>query len=292
MLKSSASSCGPTVSSPERWAIAAFIVTLPLLGIALRVGRRTGLLDHPSAIKPHARAVPYTGGAAVVATALALGVPAGVPPAVLVGLVLMWVVGFVDDARGLPAVAKLGAELPALAVPTLALGFELPRAIAYIGLGLVLVNAFNVVDGLDGLAAGVALPAFIVLAVAPAWGGPLAAVAAGSVCAFLTLNLAPARIFLGDEGSLVLGELLWLVPMAFLRPDAPVPGLVWALLWMFPLLNAGFVIAVRLRGGRSVLRGDRAHLYDMLHRRFGLTRTLVIAWSIAALGALGALIVG
>jgi UDP-GlcNAc:undecaprenyl-phosphate GlcNAc-1-phosphate transferase len=260
--------------------------------LAILVGHRFELLDHPSPIKPHLRAVPYTGGAAIVAAVVVAGLLAGVPPGVLAGLVLMWLVGFIDDAHRLPAGVKLAGQLPALSVSAVALGMSIPIAIASIALGLVLVNAFNVIDGLDGLAGGVALPSLIVLAAAPGWGGALAAIAVGSVVAFLFLNFRPARVFLGDQGSLVLGHLLWLVPVALLRLNAPAPWAGWLLLSAFPLVNAAFVVIARVRASRNVLRGDRSHLYDELNRRFGLARTLVICWTIAALGAVGALLVG
>ncbi len=278
--------------SSEGWALVGFALGLPLLLLAILVGHRFGLLDHPSPIKPHLRAVPYTGGAAIVAAIVVAGLVARVPPGVLGGLLLMWLVGFIDDARGLPAGVKLAGELPALVVSGAALGMSIPIAIASIALGLVLVNAFNVIDGLDGLAGGVALPSLIVLAAAPGWGGALAAIAVGAIVAFLCLNLRPARVFLGDQGSLVLGQLLWLVPLAFLRLDASGPWAGWLLLWTFPFVNAAFVVIARIRARRNVLRGDRSHLYDALNRRLGLARTLVICWTIAALGAVGALLVG
>jgi UDP-GlcNAc:undecaprenyl-phosphate GlcNAc-1-phosphate transferase len=278
--------------SSEGWALVGCALGLPLLLLAILVGHRFGLLDHPSPIKPHLLAVPYTGGAAIVAAIVVAGLVARVPPGVLGGLLLMWLVGFIDDARGLPAGVKLAGELPALVVSGAALGMSIPIAIASIALGLVLVNAFNVIDGLDGLAGGVALPSLIVLAAAPGWGGALAAIAVGAIVAFLFLNLRPARVFLGDQGSLVLGQLLWLVPLAFLRLDASGPWAAWLLLWAFPFVNAAFVVIARVRARRNVLRGDRSHLYDALNRRLGLARTLVICWTIAGLGAVGALVVG
>jgi UDP-N-acetylmuramyl pentapeptide phosphotransferase/UDP-N-acetylglucosamine-1-phosphate transferase len=278
--------------SPEGWALAGFALGIPFVLMAILVGRRFGLLDQPSPIKPHPRPVPHTGGTAIVGVIVVAGLLASVPPGVLGGLLLMWVVGFIDDVRGLPAGVKLAGELPALVVSTAALGIPIPIAIAPIALGLVLVNAFNVVDGLDGLAGGVALPSLIVLAAAPGWGGALSAIALGAVIAFLGLNLRPARVFLGDQGSLVLGQLLWLVPLAFFRLDASGPWAAWFLLWAFPFVNATFVVIARVRARRNVLRGDRSHLYDALNRRLGLARTLVICWTIAALGAVGALLAG
>ncbi len=281
------------MSPADAFAIAGFAGTLPLLLVALLVGRRTGLLDHPSPIKLHLRAVPHIGGAAIAASLAAAAAVAGVPLGVVVGIVAIWGAGFVDDVRGLPAQAKLAAELPAILLGALALGLDVPATAAATVLGLVLVNVFNVVDGLDGLAGGAALPSLIVLAAAPAWGGPLAAAAAGAVCAFLLLNLHPARIFMGDEGSLLIGYLLWILPLAFLRTSSGAwHWLPWLLLWAFPLVNAAFVVSVRVRAKRSPLRGDRSHLYDVLDRRLGLRNALLVCWTIAAGGAVAAVAAG
>lgn len=273
--------------------VGAFVVTLPLLLVVLYAGRRAGWLDHPSPIKPHAHAVPHTGGTAIAASLVVAAVVSGAPVGVTAGIVAIWAAGFVDDLRGLPASVKLAFELPAVLLGSLALGLDAPTTLAAAALGLVLVNGFNVVDGLDGLAGGVAIPSLIVLAAAPGWGGSLAAAGAGAIGAFLLLNLHPARLFMGDEGSLVLGYVLWIIPLAFLHlPGGSWHWLTWLLLWAFPVANAAFVVALRLRAKRSVLRGDRSHLYDALNRRVGLRNALLACWAIAAVGAVAAVAAG
>jgi UDP-GlcNAc:undecaprenyl-phosphate GlcNAc-1-phosphate transferase len=168
---------------------------------------------------------------------------------------------------------------------------DLPPAerLVAVTVGIVLINAFNVIDGLDGLAAGTAA---IVLAALLVLGPPLSVVAAltlGGALAFLVFNLPPARLFLGDEGSLLLGYVLWLVPVAALA-SAPSLRLLaaFALTWTFPLVNAFFVIGARFRGGRPLLVGDRSHLYDVLYRRLGLRGSLAICWILSAVGGVAA----
>ncbi|HKW78752.1 MAG TPA: MraY family glycosyltransferase [Candidatus Limnocylindria bacterium] len=276
---------------PLEFALA-FGISVPLVVAAILLGHRFELLDRPRPpLKPHGRAVPYLGGSAIVAAMLVLGPLGDVPWTVLAGLLLMWLVGSVDDVRGISPLVKLGAELPPLAVSIAGLGLDPVAALVWIAIGLVLVNAFNVVDGLDGLAGGVALPGLFVLAASPGWGGALAAIAAGATCGFLAFNLRPARIFLADQGSLVIGQVLWLVPLAFFRSQPATAAWVpWVALWLFPIVNSAFVVAARLRGGRSILRGDRSHLYDVINQRAGLTTTLVVCWAIAAVGAVGVLV--
>jgi UDP-GlcNAc:undecaprenyl-phosphate GlcNAc-1-phosphate transferase len=259
-----------------------------LVWIAVLVGRRFALLDRPSAIKPHAHPVPYTGGAAILATLLLVGPFVGATLPVLFGAALCWFVGAVDDVRGLRPVAKLAAQVPALLVGSLAIELDSnPRAIA-VALGLILLNAFNVVDGLDGLAAGAAAGPLILLALVGA-GAPVAVVTLGAVLGFLVFNLAPARVFLGDQGSLLLGYLLWILALSWLGAETSLRvGSLWFLLWLFPIVNMSFVLWIRARARRPILRGDRSHLYDALNRRYGLWVTLAFCWTISIVGVLGA----
>lgn len=265
-----------------------FLLGLPLTWSALRVGRRVGLLDVPTGIKVHRLPIPYTGGAAIAATLSIAGIIFGLPPTVLLGGVFMWLVGLADDIRSLPPQAKLLLEVPPLIIGASALGLEPLVLIGAAVLGLVLVNCFNVIDGLDGLAAGVALISLLALL----WvtGGALVAFAGllvGATVAFLLFNLHPARLFLGDQGSLLLGYFLWILPLAnFAEHREPRDLLFGIFLWGFPLANVAFVVTKRLIERRALLVGDRGHLYDVLHGRLGLRSTLLICWSVAALSSL------
>jgi len=270
--------------------VGAFVVCLPLTFAAIVVGRHAGLLDMPTLIKPHARPIPYTGGAAIAVVIFATAIAADQFPLALVG-VGVWLIGFVDDMRSPPPVVKLLLELLLILLWAITQPIAFPELIVAVATGVVLMNAFNVIDGLDGLAAGCALAPLVVVATAHGPAGVIAAAAAGSVAAFLVFNRPPARVFLGDEGSLVLGFLLWALPLiAGMGFTTPKGALMWTLLWLFPLLNAAFVVAGRMRAGRPIMLGDRSHLYDFWRKRSGLTMTLLACWSIAALGAVGAFI--
>jgi len=268
--------------------LVAVVVGGALAWVCILAGQRLALLDRPSAIKPHAHPIPYTGGAAILATLLLLAPLMSTNPPTLVGAVLCWLVGAVDDVRGLSPVTKLAAQVPALVIGSFAVELgPIERAVAVV-VGLILLNAFNVVDGLDGLAAGAAVCPLVLLALVGA-GGVMSAVALGAVLGFLLFNLAPARLFLGDQGSLVLGYLLWILPLSWLGSEGSLRlSSLWILLWLFPIVNLGYVLWVRARARRPLLRGDRSHLYDALHRRYGLRATLVACWGISVLGVLAA----
>lgn len=273
-------------------AFAAFCVGVPLTWAAIAIGKRLDLLDVPTAIKPHAQPVPYTGGTPIAALAVAGSAALGLFPlgAAAAGV---WAIGLVDDLRSLSPRTKLVLEV----FPILVVATSLDRPPTEVALlviaGVVLVNIFNVIDGLDGLAAGCALAPLVVLMTADTAAGRLAAVVAGSVVAFLVFNRHPAKIFLGDQGSLLLGLLLWALPLTENVVPVDRSGtLLWLGLWTFPLINAIYVIAFRLSAHRPIMRGDRSHLYDRMHGRFGLAPTLIACWSIAVIGAVGALISG
>jgi UDP-GlcNAc:undecaprenyl-phosphate GlcNAc-1-phosphate transferase len=270
----------------------AFLAGLALTRLAISMGQRLQLLDLPTAIKPHGRPVPHTGGTAIVVVAATTMVGLGLLPLALAA-VCIWAIGVADDVRSLPPRLKLVLEAFALVLGASALGLSpLPMTLAVI-VGVILVNAFNVIDGLDGLAAGCALAPLLVFMSSDGVAGLLASSVAASVAAFLVFNRHPAKIFLGDEGSLLLGFTLWTLPfLAGVNSATPRGALFWLELWLFPLVNAGFVIAFRLRAHRPIMRGDRSHLYDFWHKHLGLPATLLACWSIAALGAVGAVAMG
>ena len=279
------------MSWPLIVAIAAFAVALPLTLGAIVLGTRARLLDVPSPIKPHAKPIPYTGGTPIAIVTIGTAILAGQASFATV-CAGVWLIGFVDDQRSLPPVAKLLLEVLLLLIWAVVQPLSFPGSIVAVIVGVFLMNAFNVIDGLDGLAAGCAFAPLVVLATL---GGPtalIAAAAAGGVAAFFVFNRRPARVFLGDEGSLVLGFVLWALPLlAGIGLSAPREALFWVLLWLLPLVNAAFVVLYRARTGRPIMRGDRSHLYDFWQKRVGFTMTVLGCWAIALVGAVGAFVV-
>lgn len=262
------------------------LVSLPLSYVAVWAGRRWSLLDKPGVIKPHARPTPYTGGAAVLAVVLGAGITLNVPASALIGAVAMWLIGFADDIRSLRPAWKLAGTAVPLVIAVSTLGTQPLVAALAVVLGVILVNAFNVIDGLDGLAGGVASFALLPLLLIDHPLASLGVITLGAVIGFLVFNLHPARLFLGDEGSLLLGYVLWLMAV-YLVATRPTPtSFAFAvLMWTFPIVNAVFVLMKRLRESRPLWVGDRGHLYDILQRRYGLRVTITICWGIAAAGS-------
>jgi UDP-GlcNAc:undecaprenyl-phosphate GlcNAc-1-phosphate transferase len=290
---------------------AALGATLVLTPLAIRLAGLTGFYDHPIGYKGHGRPTPYLGGAAVVAGFLAAAalfgagsnafVPIAVGAAVLLG------VGTIDDRYQLGPPTRLAIEV-AVACVLYAAGIgwslfgndalDLPLTVIFV---VGVVNAYNLMDNMDGATATVAGVSTAALGVLAAERSPeLGAIAlalSGACFGFLRFNLAsPARIFLGDGGSMPIGFVVAALIMAM-------PGtghLGWGfvpvavVLVGLPALDTTLVVVSRLRRGAGVFTGGRDHLTHRLRAKIGTARgvALVLGSSQAALSVCGALLVG
>ncbi|HEY5013689.1 MAG TPA: hypothetical protein VIK61_13430 [Acidimicrobiia bacterium] len=252
-------------------AVIAFVVALAVglaaTPLAMRLAVRTGIVDRPGPLKVQQAAVPYLGGLAVL-VGLA-GVVAVVHPMLLVPLLLAGVLGVVDDARGIPAVARLVGEIgigatAAAVVPVRWGGPFGPVAVAVAV--VVLVNAVNMLDGLDALASGVAMiGAAGFAAVLRDDDRAIALALAGALAGFLWFNRPPARIYLGDAGSYLVGTALaLLLAMSWAPHRSAAVGIAGIALVALPIMETGVTIARRLRARHPLFHGDRGHVYDQL----------------------------
>lgn len=263
-------------------AVAVVVLTWAGTGVAMRCLRRRAVLDHPNARSSHAVPTPRGAGLAVVPAILIawmalhfLPHSAPVPWAVIAGAVFLGALSWLDDLFHLSPAIRLVAQIAAVSVGMTALPEEarlfqglLPRvpdlllgALAW----LWFVNLFNFMDGIDGLAGtetaciglglGLLLPAAGLAPDLAPYGVALAAAAIG----FLIWNWQPARIFLGDVGSVPLGYLLgWL-----LIATAGAGG--WAaaiILPLYYLADASLTLARRLSRGERVWEAHAGHFYQ------------------------------
>ena len=300
----------------------ACLAALVLTPLVRRIAVFAGWRDKPvEPHKTHRAARPNAGGIALLlALALALlGARAGFEAisgrldtlllAVVPGALLVSAMGLLDDLRGCRPLEKLLAQVVALALLHTGadvLGVGLLSGLPWgLGLGIAVVvalwmlgltNAMNLIDGIDGLAAGVTVfSAFGLVAVALSVGDPAAAVLAaaltGAALGFLRTNRAPARIYLGDSGSLLLGYLLAVVGAVLLarRPE-PMMALALLLLGWVPLLDTSFAVLRRLRSRVSPLQADRDHLHHrIVARGVPAGRAALLLWSLQALAVVAAL---
>jgi UDP-GlcNAc:undecaprenyl-phosphate GlcNAc-1-phosphate transferase len=280
---------------PELAFLFAAAASLLLTPAAIALARRTGFYDHPVGYKGHLRPTPYLGGTAVVAALLLsaglFGRAAAAFWPIAAGALVLWALGTVDDRYALGPLTRLAIEVAAgVALFAAGIGWSIFSSEA-LNLALTVVfvagvvNAYNLMDNMDGATGTVALVSGIVLGLlAAANGNPaLGAIAlalAGACAGFLPFNLAtPARIFLGDGGSVPIGFTLAATIMAM--PGSWHVG--WALIPLavvlvgLPALDTALVIVSRRRRGARLFIGGRDHLTHRLRARLGSARRVALA---------------
>ena len=302
--------------------LAAFASALALTPLAARLGRRLGWVDRPGGRRRHAGLIPRTGGVAMYAAFLvaALGSclvrdwlpsPEGPDPsettrliALLAGGTFLFVFGLIDDRRDLRPLPQYVAQVVAALIAMAGLifiervmnpftnqitVFPWPFVVAFTLFWIVgMINTVNFLDGLDGLATGVAAILSAVLAVHMIRVGqysvallPLALL--GATLGFLPFNFYPARVFMGSSGSFFLG-----FAVATLGIIAGARVATVLLVFGIPILDVVWQILGRVRTGRSIGEGDRGHLHFQLQDRGFSQRRIVLAYYAfcAACGAL------
>lgn len=271
-------------------ALGALILALVATPLAIVVARRVGAVDHPGPLKPQERPVPYLGGVAVFLATTPWVVH--LRPTLLAPLALCMGVGLADDLVELRPWHRLVGQLVAGAGIAALVTTRIPQpagGILVVAVTVLLANGVNLVDGLDGLASGVAGAAcagFAVLLV----GSPrlLALSGLGALVGFLVFNRPPARVYLGDAGSSYLGALSTVLLASSWASGLRLSTAVAALLLVaVPSTEVAVALVRRLRSGGSVVTGDRRHPYDLLVRggwRPG-TSTLAYVGAAVVLGA-------
>ena len=306
-------------------AMAATAVATPIVRSAALY---RDLIDRPNHRKVHTGDVPRLGGLALGAGIFAaIGVVVVLVPeardlvgtrgarlaALLVGASLLGLVGLLDDVRGLGARSKLLAQIVAGLV-AFAGGnqfrfFEGAIVGSPVGVALNLVatvvwvvaitNAMNLIDGLDGLATGITTIAVTALGVISlVHGHPatalLSAAVAGGALGFLPYNIHPARIFLGDSGSFLLGYLLAVLSMQGLQEHSPWSTVaVLFFLFSVPLLDTTLAIVRRALRGQDLFAADGNHIHHrLLGRGLGHLRSVLVLWGTALLFGTVAFLLG
>lgn len=266
-------------------------LSLLLTPLALAAAVRFGILDHPGPTKSHSTAVPYLGGAAIVisfAIVVLIAVAVRPPSSGLAELVAflglgaaLAVLGLVDDIyRGLSPLLRLLVEAgAAVVIWVLGDSARLAGAPGWLNAVITIVwivgvtNAFNLLDNMDGLSAGIAsLAALTIFAIACLQHRYLVAslsiALAGCAIGFLRHNLHPAKIYMGDAGSLFLGFVLSVLLLKLRAHQATRVDI--AVILAIPavaLFDTGLVVVSRLLHGRNPFLGGKDHTSHRLIRR-------------------------
>ncbi len=274
-------------------ALLAGAVSSTLIALMLWTGR-AGPVDLPNARSLHSTPVPRSGGLGILA-GVAIGGVGAMPPGLwLAAIVVLAIVSLADDHRPLPPIVRLVFHV--LAAFAVVAGNTLPAAGIVLGVLSVLfvvwmINLYNFMDGANGLAGGMSVFGFAAYACTAALAGHpdlaiWAACVAGASAGFLVFNFDPAKVFMGDVGS---------VPLGFLAAALGIEGIArgaWPL-W-FPILvfspfiaDASVTLIKRGWRGEKVYLAHREHYYQRLvragwsHRRLAL-RAYVLMFAVAA----------
>ena len=276
--------------------ITAFLVTMITIPPIIKLIKKFHLYDMPSERKLHTNPVPTMGGIAIMA-GMAVSLLFWFPfenstqqISFFFSVIVLFCIGIMDDLKNLSAKYKFIVQ-SALALLVSIAGIrinnfdglfgihELPVMVQYTFTFLTIVgitNAFNLVDGIDGLAGGLGFMSLITLGIFLSLNGDmntalLAFALAGAILAFLYFNLNPARIFMGDTGSLVLGFVVSILCIRLMQVNSitaspyldNAPVFVLGIV-LIPVFDTVRVFAVRIWKGGSPFVADKSHLHHFL----------------------------
>ena len=278
-----------------------FIIAIMMIPALISLAARRNIFDEPGDRKLHKQPVPLLGGVAVFAGTLisflfwSSGFFEPHHLYILASLMILFIAGFIDDLQPLRPAIKLFLQVVAAAVTVLFAGVSFTGLHGLFGVHsisgifpflislffiLVIVNAFNFIDGIDGLAASIGILAsacfgFMFISLNEGVPALLSFALCGSLAAFLLFNASPAKIFMGDTGTLVTGFILSLLTIQLTEVtretassfpvlnyrSAPVFALA---LLIIPFIDFIRVTTVRLLKGRSPVKADKNHIHHVL----------------------------
>jgi UDP-GlcNAc:undecaprenyl-phosphate GlcNAc-1-phosphate transferase len=288
-----------------------FFLSLYLIPRVREVALRLNIVDVPdNHLKCHKEPVPYMGGIAIyisflVTLALTFDFSLEVLGLLLGGSIVL-IIGVIDDLKALsPGLKLLGQCLAILALMKSGIRIKLAFIPIWISIPLTflwllgITNAFNIIDIMDGLSGGVACIACIYLFLVASFNGRImiaimALALAGSLIGFLRWNICPARIYLGDAGSLFIGFMIASLSMIGSYTDKNVVAALSPILILgVPIFDTAFVSYIRFRRGQSIFIGSNDHFAIRLrHLKMSPIQVVLLSYLIAIfLGGAGILMI-
>jgi len=270
------------------YILVSFVLCLGLIPLIIKFCKKFKLYDYQSARKIHSGDIPRLGGIGIavsffIAAFLFLfltkkiSVRDNLP--VLIAALIIFIGAVIDDLKNLPALVKLVIQLVAVSIVTIngyrftqICGWHLPTVLSFIltfGWVLGVINAYNLIDGLDGLCGTLSFTALATLGVLYTLSGNVEAVLcfilAASVFGFLCYNWPPAKIFMGDNGSQFLGFMIATIPL-YTSSDVFEYNkfFIMLVLTSFPVFDTIAAIWRRLRERRDIMSPDKSHLHHKL----------------------------
>lgn len=295
--------------------LTAFIAAIVLTPIVIRLSYRIGAVDKPNYRKVHVITMPRIGGLAIFGAFL-IGYFVASPSdehalGIMLGAGLIILTGFLDDMIDITPKAKLVGQIGGALLAILWGGLQIQFInlpffgqveFGWLSIPITLIwivgitNAINLIDGLDGLASGVSAIALVTMSIMAVIMGNIfvavtAAVLAASILGFLFYNFHPAKIFMGDTGSLFLGYMISVLALLGFKNVAVISLIIPIIMLGVPISDTFFAIIRRLRMNQPVFAPDKSHLHHCLLRvGFSHRQTVLIIYCIAMLFGIAAIL--
>lgn len=294
--------------------VLAFVASILLTPLVKMLAIRIGAVDTPNYRKVHARIMPRLGGLAIFGAFLIgyfiLRPEDPTAPFIILGALMIIITGVLDDMFEITAKAKLLGQLIAagiviyggLDIDFIKLPFGGELDFGYLNIPLTILwivgitNAINLIDGLDGLAAGVSTIALITIAgmalmMGNAFVFAMASILAVSALGFLFYNFHPAKIFMGDTGALFLGFMIAVLALMGFKNITVISLVIPIIMLGVPISDTFFAIVRRYRMKQPLSAADKSHLHHcLLNVGFTHRQTVLIIYALAAMFGLAALI--
>ena len=284
-----------------------FLVSLILVPIAKKVANHVGAVDMPNARKIHKKAMPRMGGLAIFGGFLIGYILYGDITtqmlSVLIGSFIIFLLGIFDDIKPIPAKYKFLVQIIAAIIVVvygkiyfteltfLGLKIEFSLLVSYVLSVFFIVaisNAINLIDGMDGLASGISSIYFATIAtiaiVLNRLGGldiVLSLIMLGATLGFLAWNFPPAKIFMGDSGSLFLGFMISIIALLGFKVTTLTSLVIPITILAIPIFDTVLAILRRMLKGESIGSPDKEHFHhQLLKLKFSTKTSLIIIYSV------------
>ncbi|UXR69986.1 MULTISPECIES: MraY family glycosyltransferase [unclassified Staphylococcus] len=283
------------------------IVSLIITPVVIAVSKKLDIVDKPNFRKVHTKPISMMGGA-VILISFFIGVWLGHPieretKPLLLGAIVIYLVGLIDDLYDIKPIFKLLGQIVAASIvvmygvtidfislpigPTIYFGwFSIPFTIIWF---VAIINAINLIDGLDGLAAGISTIAYITIAFIAILQGNIfiimiCSVQIGALLGFLVFNFHPAKIFLGDNGALLLGFIIGFVSLLGFKNITLISLFFPVVILAVPFIDTLFAMIRRVKKGQRIMQADKSHLHHkILELGYTHRQTVILIYAIAIL---------
>ena len=305
-----------TIQEAIKMVLITFVCSAILVPVIKKMALFIGAVDVPNKRKVHHDLIPRLGGLAIF-FAFLLGYMLFSKQSIemisiLIGSFIVIITGVIDDIKPLPPKYKFSGQLIAALVVVFygnillndisAFGFYIEFApiishIITVGFMLGCINAINLIDGLDGLAAGISSIYFLTIGIIAMIMGQTAGldvsltfIMLGATLGFLLHNFHPAKIFMGDSGSMFLGFIISVIALLGFKNVTLTSLIVPLFVLAIPILDTLFAIIRRTLQGKSISEPDREHLHhQLLKLRFSHRNTVLIIYGMDILFALASI---